>query len=872
MDLLERKPYLDSLNGLYQQAAKGHGRMLLLGGEAGVGKTTIVQSFASGVQAPTRVLSGACEPLSAPRPHGLLSDMDEILQGQIGALLEKTASPVEIARAVLSMLSHGPPTVMILEDAHWIDEAAVDGIRYLGRRIGSAPLLVIITFRDDEIGMGHPLRRLLGDLATAPGVSRLHLPPLSLDAVTRMSEGTGIDPLEIFRLTNGNPFFISEVLASSADGLPATVRDAVLARADRLGPDARQLLEAVAIIGSPAESWLVTEVSRSLPESTEECMAKGLLVAQRDALAFRHELARMAVLGEVSPPRQIELHGRVLAALLAQGSHDLVRLTHHAAAAFDRDAVLEYGPAAARRAAAFRSHREAAAQYERVMAFAGTLPGARRAELLHAWSFEIYLTDQSELATGKCQEAIELWQAEGNTLRQGDALRWLSRLYWYAGRNPESETTLSEAIRILEELPPSAELAMAYSARSQSRMLAWDAPAAVEWGERAITLAEALGERETLAHALANVGAAFFLIGKVPEGVALVERSLAIAKEDGLEEDAARAYTLLSTGRCEMYAFADTDPWLDEGIAYCSERDIDTYTNYLSAWRGVSRLYQGQWPAAVEQANAVLRQERLAPISRIVALAVLGRVAVRTGDLPTRDLLDEALELAERTGELQRLCPVRTARAEAAWLAGDRERTQQEAASIYEMVLRSGHQWYIGQLAFWLWRAEALPEIPTGAFEPYVLQIEGNWRKAAAAWRVLGCPYEAAWALVDSNSEAELRYAYAEFARLGAHPAAAIVTQRLRALGAERLPRGPRASTQTNPFRLTGRELEVLALLVRGFRTQDIADSLFLSPRTVGHHITAILGKLQVHSREEAVRKALAFDIVSQSRRTVSPK
>jgi DNA-binding CsgD family transcriptional regulator len=215
---------------------------------------------------------------------------------------------------------------------------------------------------------------------------------------------------------------------------------------------------------------------------------------------------------------------------------------------------------------------------------------------------------------------------------------------------------------------------------------------------------------------------------------------------------------------------------------------------------------------------------------------------------------------------------VRTARAEAAWLAGDRERTQQEAASIYEMVLRSGHQWYIGQLAFWLWRAEALPEIPTGAFEPYVLQIEGNWRKAAAAWRVLGCPYEAAWALVDSNSEAELRYAYAEFARLGAHPAAAIVTQRLRALGAERLPRGPRASTQTNPFRLTGRELEVLALLVRGFRTQDIADSLFLSPRTVGHHITAILGKLQVHSREEAVRKALAFDIVSQSRRTVSPK
>jgi DNA-binding CsgD family transcriptional regulator len=267
----------------------------------------------------------------------------------------------------------------------------------------------------------------------------------------------------------------------------------------------------------------------------------------------------------------------------------------------------------------------------------------------------------------------------------------------------------------------------------------------------------------------------------------------------------------------------------------------------------------------------VLRQDQLAPISRIVALAVLGRVAVRTGDPAGCDLLDEALELAERTGELQRLCPVRTARAESAWLAGDRERARGEAGSIYELALRSGHQWYIGQLAFWLWRANALPEVPENAFEPYVLQIEGHWRRAAAAWRALGCPYEAAWALVDSNSEPELRYAYAEFARLGAHPAAAIVTQRLRALGAERLPRGPRPTTQANPFQLTSREMEVLALIAQGRRTQEIADALFLSRRTVGHHITAILGKLQVQSRNDAARKAIELGIVAQTRQVLSP-
>lgn len=871
MDLLERKAHLDELRGLHRQAGTRHGHMVFIGGEAGVGKTALVRGFTSQLQPSEPVLIGACEPLSTPRPHGPLADMEPLMQGPIGRLLEEAASPVEIARAVIAQLIHGPPTVMVIEDAHWIDEAAVDGLRYLGRRIEAVPLLAIITFRDDEIGKSHPLRRLLGDLATAPAVRRMHLPPLSLQAVAQLTEGSGLDPAELFQQTNGNPFFLTEIVAGRAKGLPPTVRDAVLARADRLSPDARQLLETVAVIGSPAESWLVTEVSQASPAASEECIGRGLLQAQSTALAFRHELARVAILDEISPPRQIELHRHVLAALRIAGSNDLARLTHHAAAAFDREAVLEFGPAAARRAAAFRSHREAAAQYERVMEFAGTLSPAERAELLLAWSFERYLLDDSAVAIETCQEAIEIWRREGDRLRLGDALRLLSRLYWYAGRNLESETTLAEAVRTLEELPPSPQLAMAYSAQAQLRMLSWDAQSAISWGQKAIDLAEHLGENETLSHALANVGASYFLAGgEVRKGVALVERSLEIAKTANLEDHAARAYTLLATGQCEMYDFAATDPWLDEGIAYCADRDIDTYTHYLRAWRGVSLLYQGQWAAAGEEATAVLRQPRVAAISKIVAWTVLGRMRVRTGDPTAADLLAEALELAERTGELQRLCPVRTARAESAWLAGDLERTRMEAESIYDLALRSNHRWYIGQLAFWLWRAGALERAPAHAFEPYVFQIDGNWRKAAAAWRELRCPYEAAWALADSGRESELRYAHAEFVRLGAGPAASIVTDRLRALGVERLPRGPRPTTRSNPFQLTNRELAVLELIVQRRRTQEISDVLFLSPRTVGHHITSILAKLDVHSRDEAARKAVELGIVSQPRQPPS--
>lgn len=871
MDLLERKAYLDTLNGLHQHAARGLGRMLLLGGEAGVGKTSLVQQFARQSRPPERVLIGACEPLSAPRPHGLLSDMDELMQGQIGKLLDRSASPVEIARTVLMALSHGPATIMIIEDAHWIDEAAVDGIRYLGRRVGSAPLLVIITFRDDEIGMGHPLRRLLGDLATAPDVSRMHLPPLSLTGVTRMSEGTGIDPGELFRLTNGNPFFISEVIASGRDDLPATVRDAVLARADRLSFDARQLLDAVAVIGSPAESWLVAQVSQAKPESTEQCIAQGLLLAQGNQLAFRHELARVAVLGEVSPPRQIELHGKALAVLRQTGSRDFARLAHHAAAAFDRNAVLEYGPVAAERAAALKSHREAATQYERVLQFAQALPPTRQAELLMAWSFELSLMDRNDLATEKCLEALGIWRAEGNRLREGDALRWLARTYWSIGRNADAKAMVAEALAILEALPPSPELARAYSARSHLHVLAWETELAIAWGEKAVRLAEELGEMESLIHALNNVGSALYQSGNLDRGDELLRRSLSLALQANREDDAGRTYGHLVSRYGQMYRFTEIGTLLAEGIEYCAEYDLDYRLHYLLAWRGMSQHYLGRWGLAIEQENEVLRRPGLAPVTQIVALTTLGQTRARQGDPAAADLLDDALERALRTGELQRICPVRAARAERAWLSGDRDQVRCEAMSVYDQVQRAGHRWCVGVFAFWLWRAGALDCLPDDAFEPFAFQIEGKWREAAAAWRTLGCPYETAWALAESGRESELRYAHAEFMRLGAVPAASMVTQRLRALGVERLPRGPRPTTQANPFRLTRREMDVLALLVQGHRTQDIAETLFLSPRTVGHHITAILTKLEVHSRDEAAQKARQLGITPQSRQLPSP-
>jgi DNA-binding CsgD family transcriptional regulator len=501
------------------------------------------------------------------------------------------------------------------------------------------------------------------------------------------------------------------------------------------------------------------------------------------------------------------------------------------------------------------------------MDFAETLAPSVRAELLMAWSFELYLIDRSDSASEKCLEALEIWRAEGNRLREGDALRWLARTYWYTGRNAESEAATAEAVAILETLPPGRELAMAYSAQAQLRMLAWDTEAAIALGESAVRFAEELGETETLIYALAGVGTALFLTAELERGKQLLYRSLNMARQAQLEDHAGRAYGHLVAKLCQMYRFVEIDPLLAEGIEYCTEFDLDYRLSYLLAWRGLSQFYQGHWEIALEQEHALLRQPGLSPVTRIIALTALGQLRTRRGDRAAAlDLLDDALERALRTGELQRICPVRNARAEWAWLSGDLDLVRREAGSVYELVQRAGHRWCAGEFAYWLWRADALEKAPENAFEPYLYQIEGRWREAAAAWRELSCPYETAWALADSGLESELRYAHGEFVRLGAGPAAAIVTQRLRALGVERLPRGPRPATQANPFQLTSREMEVLALLAQGRRTSDIAETLFLSPRTVGHHITAILAKLQVRSRDEAARKAVELALVPQTR------
>lgn len=872
--LLERDEQLNALQHWFEEAVAGNSHLVFVGGEAGVGKSTLVQAFIQTLSGRARVLRGVCDTLSTPRPLGPLHDFALSIGGVFAGFMTGGAPRERAFHAALTMLREGPePIVAVIEDAHWADEATIDLLRFLSRRLESVRSLIVVTYRDDEVGAGHPLRRLLGDLATQPRIKRLALAPLSADGIAMLvRESAGhrdIDAASLHRLTAGNPFFATEVLAGStpAGSIPETVRDAVLARASRLPSPARTALDAAATIGTLIPIDLLLAVCDASIEDLEAGIAGGMLMPAEDhALAFRHDLARSAIYEAISTPVRRVLHQRVLDVLRSMPGTgaDAAVLAHHAEMAGDRTAVLEFALAAAKQAVAMQTHREAAAQYARALKCFNAEPPPARAELLEASAYEHYLTGRVDEAIDIELDAIMIWEDLADRLRLGDAHRRLARFYWLAGRNTEARQSVEQAIALLEGFPPGSELASAMGTRAQLDMLSSETESAIAWGERAIALASRIGDIETLVHALNSVGAARLHV-EDRRGWEELERSLARSLDANLEEHVARAYMNLAWNAVHSRELERATGYLDAGISYTTDRDLDSSRLYMLSCRSQVRLLIGEWAKALVDAEEVLRSSQSVAVGRITALTVKGLILARRKGQGAREALAEALSIAEATGEVQRVRPVRIALAELAWLNGDAEGAIAEANAVLDLTISHGSPWGIGDVLVWLERTGslepvALPVNIDTLAEPYRMALRGDWPASAAFWSARNCRYDAALVMLDGD-EAAIRAAHAIFCDLGADAAASLAARRLRNLGARKIPRGPRPETRSNTANLTNRELEILPLLASGQRNAEIADRLFLSSKTVEHHVGKILRKLGVRTRGEVMAAAKRLEM-----------
>lgn len=839
MDLLEREAVLHRLEGLVARAQAGEGRVVLIRGEAGIGKTSVVRALTELVGHDAHVLWGSSDDLLTPRPLGPLLDM-AFDEPDLRDALEAD-DPNHVLTTLMDLFTRAlRPTVAIFEDVHWADAATLDLLTSVGRRIDRTHTLLVMTVRDN-FPVNHPLSKVLGDLPR-DNVENIELEPLSREAVSRLA---GDDRLadRVWKLSRGNPFFVTETLRHPQDDVSRSVVDAIAAQVARLTAKGERLVKLASVVPGRIDLALLDEIDPSLREVIGEADDLRLLSLTGDSLAFRHELARTAVESTLNEPLRRELHLEMLAGGDRLGL-DPVLLAHHARHASDVEMMLRFLPDAAREAAASQSHREAVMLLEDLEPHLHLLPTDQQADLVELWA-----TEEQYVTGGGLHHAIaavEMRRQLGDPARTGASLLIASRCAWETGDFARGAELSEQAVTVLEDVGGE-DLALAYAQLSRSVVQNLDRTRALDYAERALALTPHPGKARALALTVAGICRN---LSSYPEGVEMLIEAAEIAESLGLTWELQRARGNLVQTALEAKDVGRARQVNETALASIDEVE-GVFAQHLMMGALIS-IAAGEYEDAAVIFDDMEQSDRVPASLRWFLDSDRTELLVRRGD-PQAGLAVERLRKgAESVGQMQDRAWAARVSAEYLWGFQKRDdRATEQNLEVYAEISKEVDRWDLAELALWLWLDGHLEALPDRVPEPLRWLGEGEWDRSARWFEERGVPFERAVALSLGDTDARLE-ALRIAQDIGARALAARFRNELREAGASGIPRGPRRATRESPLGLTARQEEVLALLAEGLSNAEIAHRLFISLRTVENHVSAILGRLGVANRDQA--------------------
>jgi len=849
--MLERDRELTAVRAVIDQVVGGgQGAGFALTGESGAGKTTLVEAVCDDL-AGVRVLRGHCDPLLTPRPLGPFRDLAIPQLDSVG-VADTLLS--EVCEQVYDAL-RAEPTVLVVEDLHWIDAASVDVLRFLARRVESMPLVLLMTYRDLEIDPRHHARRLLGDLATLDGFETFALAPLSVEGVEELVHGTRLDAHQVHTITGGNPFFVAEVAKEPELPMPTSVRDAVLARTAAVTQEDFEVLQLVATAPDRLDDRVLPALGVDLP-TLRRLDDTSLLGRTPSGIVFRHELARQAVESTIPPGGSARLHARVLDAMERIGARDAVVLTHHAVAAHDGARATTYARQAALAATRAGAHTEAAAFFEIALEHLTDATAGERAELLLQLAFEQYMVSRLREAIDTARASFPLWQEAGDDAGLAGAHAAVGVYEYYNARFRRAEEHLDRASAIAESAGSRLVFGHARATRAYLAYQHSDVALAMDCLDQVL---EVVGQEpeELLELRHRVIDDATALVGGDESARGRLFDHLESARAHGFDELVSTVYSNVSSLDVEHGRYRQAERVLEESLPFTVERDIPICRHWQTGVRSRLHFTKGHWDAALEDASSVLHHEGM-PLALLWPHLVSALVPLRRGEELQLGELEGAWALAERLDEPLRRLAVLAALAEVMWMTErpDARVSVQALRDLPELATATGAGWAAGNLAAWLRRLGLDVAVPTGAAEPFRLLLEGRHAEAASWWHLAGDSFNEAMALVDSPNDDDRVRGVTLLDRLGAVGTADRIRVELRQQGLVAVPQRPRATTRANPGGLTNRQLDVARLVARGLSNNEIAARLFISPKTADHHVSAILAKLGLPNRRAVVVEA----------------